>query len=80
MMLMLHVLAGILEREQEQSVVYGSVDFGKSVVTSEKYRELVRLLVFPCICFLYCAAMWLLLFFYPPWSSWPIFFSDEEQV
>ena len=66
-MLMLYVLAGILEREQEQSVVYGSVDFGKTVVTSEKYRELVRLiLVFPCICFLYCAAIWLLLLFLPP--------------
>ena len=36
------VLAGILEREQEQSVVYGSVDFGKTVVTSDKYKELVR--------------------------------------
>ena len=32
---------GILEREQEQSVVYGSVDFGKTVVTHEKYKELV---------------------------------------
>ena len=32
---------GILEREQEQSVVYGSVDFGKTVVTSDKYKELV---------------------------------------
>ena len=36
------LLPGILEREQEQSVVYGSIDFGKTVVTSEKYRELVR--------------------------------------
>ena len=34
-------IAGILEREQEQSVVYGSIDFGKTVVTSEKYTELV---------------------------------------
>ena len=32
---------GILEREQEQSVVYGSVDFGKTVVTCDKYRDLV---------------------------------------
>lgn len=32
---------GILEREQEQSVVYGSIDFGKTVVTSDKYKDLV---------------------------------------
>ena len=32
---------GILEREQEQSVVYGSIDFGKTVVTNDKYKELV---------------------------------------
>jgi hypothetical protein len=36
------VLAGILEREQEQSVVYGSIDFGKTIVTHDKYKELVR--------------------------------------
>ncbi|BFZ18938.1 hypothetical protein BsWGS_21978 [Bradybaena similaris] len=36
------IIPGILEREQEQSVVYGSVDFGKTVVTSEKYRELLQ--------------------------------------
>ncbi|KAK6191420.1 hypothetical protein SNE40_003114 [Patella caerulea] len=35
------IIPGILEREQEQSVVYGSVDFGKTVVTSDKYRELL---------------------------------------
>lgn len=29
------IIPGILEREQEQSVVYGSIDFGKTVVTSE---------------------------------------------
>jgi hypothetical protein len=34
-------ITGILEKEQEQSVVYGSIDFGKTVVTHEKYRELV---------------------------------------
>ena len=33
--------SGILEREQEQSVVYGSIDFGKTVVTHDKYKELV---------------------------------------
>ncbi|XP_054167940.1 clustered mitochondria protein homolog [Oppia nitens] len=33
------IIPGILEREQEQSVVYGSVDFGKTVVTHSKYLE-----------------------------------------
>ncbi|XP_059147572.1 clustered mitochondria protein homolog isoform X2 [Physella acuta] len=36
------IIPGILEREQEQSVVYGSVDFGKTVVSNEKYRELLQ--------------------------------------
>uniref|UniRef100_A0A914UNE2 Clustered mitochondria protein homolog n=1 Tax=Plectus sambesii TaxID=2011161 RepID=A0A914UNE2_9BILA len=36
------IIPGILEREQEQSVVYGSVDFGKTVVSSEKYHELLE--------------------------------------
>ena len=36
---------GILEKEQEQSVVYGSVDFGKTVVPNEKYNEMVRTVV-----------------------------------
>jgi hypothetical protein len=31
-----------LEKEQEQSVVYGSTDFGKTCATNEKYRELVN--------------------------------------
>ncbi len=31
---------GILEKEQEQSVVYGSTDFGKTCATNEKYKEL----------------------------------------
>lgn len=35
------IIPGILEREQEQSVVYGSVDFGKTVTTNPKYIELV---------------------------------------
>lgn len=35
------ILVGILEREQEQSVVYGSIDFGKTVSTCDKYKELV---------------------------------------
>lgn len=36
------IIPGILEREQEQSVVYGSIDFGKTVVTHERYLELLR--------------------------------------
>ncbi|XP_015380377.1 PREDICTED: clustered mitochondria protein homolog isoform X2 [Diuraphis noxia] len=35
------IIPGILEREQEQSVVYGSVDFGKTVTTNPKYIELL---------------------------------------
>lgn len=35
------IIPGILEREQEQSVVYGSIDFGKTVLSSPKYLELV---------------------------------------
>merc|ERR1711915_1064405 len=30
------------EREQEQSVVYGSIDFGKTVVTHAKYLDLLQ--------------------------------------
>lgn len=36
------IIPGILEREQEQSVVYGSIDFGKTVVTSTRYAELME--------------------------------------
>uniref|UniRef100_A0A8R1DIF2 Clustered mitochondria protein homolog n=1 Tax=Caenorhabditis japonica TaxID=281687 RepID=A0A8R1DIF2_CAEJA len=36
------IIPGILEREQEQSVVYGSIDFGKTVVSDEKYHELLE--------------------------------------
>jgi hypothetical protein len=35
------IIPGILEREQEQSVVYGSIDFGKNVISHPKYLELV---------------------------------------
>lgn len=35
------IIPGILEREQEQSVVYGSIDFGKTVISHPKYLELV---------------------------------------
>jgi len=36
------IIPGILEREQEQSVVYGSIDFGKTVVTHAKYLDLLQ--------------------------------------
>ncbi|XP_033833343.2 clustered mitochondria protein homolog [Periophthalmus magnuspinnatus] len=35
------IIPGILEREQEQSVIYGSIDFGKTVVSHNKYLELL---------------------------------------
>ncbi|XP_059480383.1 clustered mitochondria protein homolog isoform X2 [Neocloeon triangulifer] len=36
------IIPGILEREQEQSVVYGSIDFGKTVLTHTKYLDLLN--------------------------------------
>lgn len=36
------IIPGILEREQEQSVVYGSIDFGKTVLSHAKYFELLN--------------------------------------
>ncbi|XP_048412979.2 clustered mitochondria protein homolog isoform X2 [Stegostoma tigrinum] len=36
------IIPGILEREQEQSVIYGSIDFGKTVVSHLKYLELLE--------------------------------------
>ncbi|KAG5836713.1 hypothetical protein ANANG_G00231490 [Anguilla anguilla] len=36
------IIPGILEREQEQSVVYGSIDFGKTVVSHGRYLELLE--------------------------------------
>lgn len=36
------IIPGILEREQEQSVVYGSIDFGKTVLSHTKYLELLN--------------------------------------
>lgn len=36
------IIPGILERDQEQSVVYGSIDFGKTVLSHPKYLELLR--------------------------------------
>ncbi|CAM4854056.1 unnamed protein product [Rotaria socialis] len=34
-------LSSILEKEQEQSVVYGSTDFGKNCTTNDKYKDLL---------------------------------------
>uniref|UniRef100_A0A915HX88 Clu domain-containing protein n=1 Tax=Romanomermis culicivorax TaxID=13658 RepID=A0A915HX88_ROMCU len=36
------IIPGILERDQEQSVVYGSIDFGKTVVATDKYQQLLK--------------------------------------
>ncbi|KAJ7995651.1 hypothetical protein DPEC_G00246790 [Dallia pectoralis] len=36
------IIPGILEREQEQSVIYGSIDFGKTVVSHGKYLDLLE--------------------------------------
>ncbi|KAG5869510.1 hypothetical protein JTB14_008060 [Gonioctena quinquepunctata] len=36
------IIPGILEREQEQSVVYGSIDFGKTVLSNPKYLDLLN--------------------------------------
>ena len=35
------IIPGILEREQEQSVVYGSIDFGSTVQSNPKYLDLL---------------------------------------
>jgi Cdc6-like AAA superfamily ATPase len=42
-----------LEKEQEQSVVYGSTDFGKTCTTNEKYKELVNKAILIIILFAY---------------------------
>ncbi|KAF7489179.1 Clustered mitochondria -like protein [Sarcoptes scabiei] len=36
------IIPGILDRDQEQSVVYGSIDFGKTVVSHPKYLEILK--------------------------------------
>lgn len=41
MKVILFFSAGILEKEQEQLVVYGSIDFGKTVLTDKRYEELL---------------------------------------
>ena len=38
-------IVGILQREQENSVVYGSIDGGKTLSANEKFLELVKLLI-----------------------------------
>ncbi|XP_039267294.2 clustered mitochondria protein homolog [Styela clava] len=35
------IIPGILEREQEQSIIHGSIDFGKTVITNKEYVELI---------------------------------------
>ncbi|VVC89605.1 unnamed protein product [Leptidea sinapis] len=35
------IIPGILEKEQEQSVVYGSIDFGNTVLSHPKYMQLL---------------------------------------
>lgn len=44
------IIPGILEREQEQSVVYGSIDFGKTVLSHPKYMDLVSVVCDIFIC------------------------------
>ncbi len=36
------IIPGILDKDQEQSVVHGSTDFGKTCVTHSKYNELLE--------------------------------------
>uniref|UniRef100_A0A6Q2YP14 Clu domain-containing protein n=1 Tax=Esox lucius TaxID=8010 RepID=A0A6Q2YP14_ESOLU len=36
------IVPGILEKEQEQSVVYGSIDYGKTVLTHTRFLELLE--------------------------------------
>lgn len=36
------LVLGILEREQEQSIVHGSIDFGKNVLTNKEYTDLIE--------------------------------------
>ena len=36
------IIPGILDKDQEQSVVHGSTDFGKTCASNPKYNELVR--------------------------------------
>jgi protein TIF31 len=36
------IIPGILDKDQEQSVVHGSTDFGKTCATNDKYNELLE--------------------------------------
>ena len=38
------IIPGILQREQENSVVYGSVDGGKTIVSHEQFLEKVKII------------------------------------
>ncbi len=37
------IIPGLLQREQDSAVVYGSIDTGKNVCSEEKFDELVSL-------------------------------------
>ena len=45
------IIPGILQREQENSVVYGSVDGGKTIATHEKFLEKVYEIFIFIFCF-----------------------------
>lgn len=36
------IVPGLLDKDQEQAVIHGSVDFGKTVVTDEKFSDLLQ--------------------------------------
>uniref|UniRef100_A0A1I8J9G0 Clu domain-containing protein n=1 Tax=Macrostomum lignano TaxID=282301 RepID=A0A1I8J9G0_9PLAT len=36
------IVPGLLDKDQEQAVIHGSVDFGKTIVTDEKFSELLQ--------------------------------------
>ena len=38
------IIPGILDKEQDKSVVYGSIDFGKTILTHPTYLEMVTFL------------------------------------
>ena len=42
-------ILGILQRDQENSVVYGSIDTGKTVASNQDFLKLVGLLFFVCL-------------------------------
>lgn len=76
--------AGILQREQEQSVVYGSIDSGKNISSHEKFLELVSYIeclheyVFQGY---YCVSHWLTVpCFLLALQGWQIYKNKTTQV